>query len=94
MKNPVTTLSLTAVAALAMVSGLATAQVNPQPPVMPTAPPVDVKPPMMDPAPPTPPPAADPAPATPQNYPACSKTVHDECTTKSGKVRHKHHHKA
>ncbi len=95
MKNPITTLSLTTVAAIAMVSGVATAQMNPQPPVMPNMPappPTEAKPPMPDAAPP-PPPAAESAPPSAETMPPCSKTVHDNCTTKSGKVKMKHHPK-
>jgi len=95
MKNPLTTLSLTTIAAIAMVSGVATAQMNPQPPVMPStpgAPPTDAKPPMPEAAPP-PPPAAEPTSPSAETMPPCSKTVHDNCTTKSGKVKMKHHHK-
>jgi hypothetical protein len=90
------------VAALAFSNG-AVAQMS-SPPTTPPAPP-STTPPAPDAMPSTPTapaPAADPAPqmaapapteaapTPPASYPPCSKTVRDECTTKSGKVRHHH----
>ncbi len=96
MKNALTTVTLTAVAALGMVSGLAMAQMNPQPPVMPTTPTNSPAPaPAADPHPAMPDPAPATAPSAPvaDTMPPCSKTLHKDCVTKSGKV-HKGHHKA
>jgi|GEM_PF-4628045 len=82
------------VAALAFSNG-AIAQMSSQPTTPPT-------PDAMPSTPTTPDPSADPAPQMaaptsteaapppPASYPPCSKTVKDECTTKSGKVRHHH----
>jgi hypothetical protein len=97
MKYPHRPMQFMLVASLTALSGAAMAQMTgdmPKPttpmPSMPATPPVDPKPAMPDPAPPA---TIAPAPAPVADMPACSKTLKTDCMTKSGKMRHKHHHK-